>query len=236
MVGEGMRFRQAGYLMPKFEIKLAGHSLFYWSAVSLKSYIEQRCRFIFITQKKHNARAFIEQEAQKLGITDMEIVELDRLTKGQAHTVLFAEPHLDPAMPIAIYNIDTHVDSSQIPVYSMEADGIIPCFTATEDKWSFVRTDQAMNALEVREKKPISTNATLGFYWFSSYALYAATYHTYYSNPVNIEKNELYIAPLYNQLIAEGKKVKITLVDKHFIINMGTPQELEDAQKRCLTA
>jgi len=232
MVGEGSRFLKAGYNQPKFKIPLAGKTLFNWSVTSLAEYIKHGAKFIFITQKKHDAKDFISEECKKLNINNFTVIELKTLTKGQAETVLHAAEYINKTEAIAIYNIDTHVNSSQLPYFSKNGvDGIIPCFTATEDKWSFVRSDANLNALEVREKQPISTNATIGFYWFSSFTLYEDAYKKYYSQAKNIEKNELYIAPLYNQLIKDGKKVTITLIDKTYIINLGTPQELDDARK-----
>ena len=236
MVGEGSRFTKAGYNLPKFKIEVNNKSLFFWSLISLEKYFSNENKFIFICQKKHSAVDFINTECKKLGITNFEVIELESLTKGQAETVLFAENLVDINNPILIYNIDTHVNPISLPIINKkDIDGFIPCFLAYDDKWSFVKTNTDLIAQEVREKQIISNNATIGLYWFSSFQLYKQAYLNYYSESKNIEKNELYIAPIYNQLIKENKIVKICLIDKINIINLGTPEDVEIAKSTLRT-
>ena len=37
--------------------------------------------------------------------------------------------------------------------------------------------------------------------------------------------NERYVAPLYNCMIKDGKKIKVNLIDKSEVIFCGTPEE-----------
>lgn len=56
----------------------------------------------------------------------------------------------------------------------------------------------------MREKVRISDNCTLGAYYFSSAKLYKDLYQEYYVDDSHMEKNEKYIAPLYNYMIEKG--------------------------------
>ena len=58
--------------------------------------------------------------------------------------------------------------------------GHIPCFYAEGDHWSFAKLDADGNVIEVREKKRISENCTLGAYYFASAKLFADLYNEYY--------------------------------------------------------
>jgi hypothetical protein len=230
MAGEGRRFREAGYQVPKYAISAHGRSLFSWSLESLRSFIDGGWRFIFVVRRADAARAFIAEEAKRLGITLFSVVELDRTTDGQATSALLGgEPIADAAAPIAIYNIDTYVEARALPVSAIRGDGWMPCFPGPGDGWSFVRVEEASGrAVEIREKKRISTHATVGLYYFSSLALYRATYERYYAVPEHLERGERYIAPMYNQLVAEGSAVYIAEVPFDAVHPLGTPQELRD--------
>ena len=83
------------------------------------------------------------------------------------------------------------------------------------------------NAIEVREKERISNNCTLGAYYFSSAELYKELYEEYYSDDRNMEKNEKYIAPLYNFMIQKGMAVTISIVNENKVHVLGTPEELQ---------
>jgi len=102
----------------------------------------------------------------------------------------------------------------------------MPCFHAEGDHWSFAKIDEKGNVVEVREKVRISDNCTLGAYYFSSARLYKDLYEEFYDDS-KIEKNEKYIAPLYNYMIEKGMSVTISIVDAKKVHVLGTPEELQ---------
>ena len=79
----------------------------------------------------------------------------------------------------------------------------------------------------MREKVRISDNCTLGAYYFSSAKLYKDLYQEYYVDDSHMEKNEKYIAPLYNYMIEKGMDVTISIVDADKVHVLGTPEELQ---------
>ena len=109
----------------------------------------------------------------------------------------------------------------------LSGDGHIPCFHADGNHWSFARLDDSGNVVEVREKVRISDNCTLGAYYFSSARLYRELYEEFYSDDSQMEKNEKYIAPLYNLMIEKGMPVTISIVDAAKVHVLGTPEELQ---------
>ena len=237
MAGLGSRFKKAGYTCPKYMIEANGKTLFEWSMDSLLGYNDFVSKYIFVVRVEDNSKEFITEKCKKYGINNIDVVEIDYLTDGQATTCMLAIPYCEPDSAIMVYNIDTYVEPYEMRYEDINGDGYIPCFKAEGNHWSFVRLDEGGNAVEVREKVRISDNCTLGAYYFSSAKLYKNLYDEYYSDSSNLEKNEKYIAPLYNYMICKNMTVKIGLVDFSKVHVLGTPEELDAftkiSEKKC---
>lgn len=226
MAGMGMRFRNAGYTVPKYMIEAKGKTLFEWSMDSLLGFKEKALKYIFIVRKEDDASNFIKEKCRYYNINDLEIIEIDYLTDGQATTCLLAIPHLNINDAIMAYNIDTYVEPYEMKWQDIKGDGFIPCFRAEGTHWSFVKTDKQGKVIEVREKERISNNCTLGAYYFSSAKLFKDLYEGYYLDCDGKIGQERYIAPLYNYMITKGMEVDISIVDKTKVHVLGTPEEL----------
>ncbi|ASG24261.1 glycosyltransferase family 2 protein [Nitrospirillum viridazoti] len=227
MAGMGQRFRDAGYTVPKYRIEAHGRTLFAWSMLSLRSFIEAGSPFIFVALRQDGAEDFIREQAAALGIRDVSLVELDALTDGQATSALAARDAVaHPDRPMLVYNIDTHVDPAHLPADAVRGDGWVPCFPGPGAAWSFARADEDGRIVELREKERISDDATVGLYWFSSFTLYARSYAEFFANPANMAKGEKYIAPLYNHLIRAGLPVYLHRMPFAAVVPLGTPAEV----------
>ena len=227
MAGLGSRFRKAGYYCPKYMIEAKGKTLFDWSMDSLVGYNNNVNRYVFVVRAEDHAEGFIREHCASYGIQDVKIVELDYLTDGQATTCMLAIPHCNADEAIMVYNIDTYVEPNEMRYKDLSGDGHIPCFHADGNHWSFTRLDDSGNVVEVREKVRISDNCTLGAYYFSSARLYRELYEEFYSDDSQMEKNEKYIAPLYNLMIEKGMPVTISIVDAAKVHVLGIPEELQ---------
>ncbi len=227
MAGLGSRFKKAGYDIPKYMIEAHGKTLFTWSMLSLEGYKAQAKRYIFIVRKEDGAEAFIKAELRALGINNVQIIEIDYLTDGQATTALLAESVWDKGYPLMIYNIDTFVEPGQMNSAQLKGDGFIPCFKGEGDHWSFVRTSGDDKAVEVKEKVRISDHCTLGAYYFKSAGLYEDVYKKCFESGKPQEAAERYIAPMYNDMLKYGYDIYISDVDARAVHVLGTPEELE---------
>lgn len=226
MAGLGSRFRKAGYNCPKYMIEAKGKTLFDWSMNSLLGYNEYVSKYIFVVRKEDGSEQFIREHMASFGISNTEIVGIDYLTDGQATTCMLAIPQCNPDEEIMVYNIDTYVEPGEMKYEDISGDGHIPCFYADGDHWSFAKLDENGNVVEVREKERISDNCTLGAYYFKSAKLYKRLYEEYYAGDSKMEKNEKYIAPLYNYMVEKGMEVTISIVDEKKVHVLGTPEEL----------
>lgn len=226
MAGAGSRFRKAGYNCPKYMIEAKGKTLFEWSMDSLLDYNSHVSKYVFVVRAEDNTSDFIKEKCAKYGIDNLDVVELDHMTDGQATTCMLAIPCCNSTDAIMVYNIDTYVEPYEMKYIDISGDGHIPCFHAEGDHWSFVKLDREGRVAEVREKVRISDNCTLGAYYFSSAQLYKDLYEEYYRADCRMEKNEKYIAPLYNFMIEKGMIVTISIIDDRKVHVLGTPEEL----------
>ena len=227
MAGLGSRFRKAGFSCPKYMIEAKGKTLFEWSMDSLIGYNEHVAKYVFVVRKEDDTEDFIKEKMLKYGIDNVEVIGIDYLTDGQATTCMLAMPYCDEEKAIMVYNIDTYVEPNEMKYEDISGNGHIPCFHAEGDHWSFVKLDDNGKVTEVREKVRISDNCTLGAYYFSSAKLYKELYEKYYKDDCKMEKNEKYIAPLYNYMIEQGMPVTISIVDAQKVHVLGTPEELK---------
>ena len=91
MGGNGRRFREKGYDVSKYMIEVKNKTLFEWSMLSLENFKKLNPKYIFVVKKSDNAIEFIKTLSIKLGLENINIIEIDELTDGQATTALLAE-------------------------------------------------------------------------------------------------------------------------------------------------
>lgn len=229
MAGRGSRFYEAGYKVPKYEITAHDRSLFEWSMLSLKNFLTENTRVIFICLEENKSSDFVLRQAKLLGLTDVHFVELKEVTDGQATTAYLSQELWNPEWPLLIYNIDTYVKPHALQPRDIRpgSDGWVPCFQVPGEHWSFVKLGNDGWAVDLAEKQRISSNASIGLYWFSHAGRYVKLYDRFFSDRKNLVRGERYIAPLYRQLLAEGGKVSLTDLPSTDVYVLGTPAELE---------
>lgn len=230
MAGLGSRFRKAGYELPKYEIEVGGRTLFDWSMLSLRQFFARPYRLIFVMLEEMQAETFVRQACNRSGLAIHGLVNLPALTDGQATSALAARDMWRAEDPLLIYNIDTFVEPQALsPVDIPEgADAWAPCFEAEGDHWSFIRLGEGSDwAVEAAEKRRISSNATLGLYWFSSAGLYERLYREHFSSGKGEEAGERYIAPMFSTLIEQQGRLGVSMAPNRTVHPLGTPAEVE---------
>jgi hypothetical protein len=230
MAGRSSRFFDAGYAQPKYTLQAFGESLFAHSIRSFEAYFETT-PFLFITLAEFSAEDFVRAECLRLGIAGAEVVVLDELTRGQAETVyqgLAAIGHRGG--PITIFNIDTAVPGFRHPDFVDECDGYLDVFVGSGANWSFAKPAAADSdrVVETAEKNPISNLCSTGLYHFSSADDFRAAYRAQLEGGLSgLTGGEIYVAPLYNFLIASGKDIRYRTLDRRDVIFFGTPDEYD---------
>lgn len=227
MAGKGQRFKDAGYDTPKMLINAKGKTLLEWSVDSLP--LELCSKLIFILLRKHTEEyGLIEFIKSKYsGAYELCFVELDEVTRGQAETVLKAKQFIDKNSDLLIFNIDTAFSSNTLvdSLMNDKSDGVLGAFEDLSDskKYSYAKLDEFGSVMEVAEKVHISNNALTGLYHFKKANNFIRIAERNISAN-RTSKGEFYIAPMYNDLIKEGKFFKLDFVEELNVL--GTPEEL----------
>ena len=231
MAGRGSRFADLGYALPKPLIDVRGKPMYAWAMESLP--LELAERVIFICLAEHLRERALEQDIRtRYAKYRPVIVSLDRVTEGQACTVLEAADLIDDDQALLIYNADTYCKTGLarcLQSLPAEVAGVLGVFEAPGDKWSFVRLDERGRVVETAEKRRISNWASTGLYHFShgkdfvrhARAMIAANER---------ERGEFYVAPVYNRLIADGDDVRIDVAEE--VWALGTPEDLASFEAR----
>lgn len=228
MAGAGSRFAVAGYPEPKPLIPVYGVPM-------IKVVIDNLMpdcphKFIFICQSEHVARYGLKEKLSAWA-PGCDIVELDGVTGGAACSVYAARHLINPDQRVMIANSDQYVDVD-INAYlqamdETDAAGLIMTMKANDPKWSFVGIDAEGLVNRVVEKQVISDEATVGIYNFRNGAQLISAIEAMVMKDLRVN-GEFYIAPAYNEIIAQGARVIHYSIgsEGHGMHGMGIPADL----------
>jgi HAD superfamily hydrolase (TIGR01509 family) len=223
MAGAGSRFAQAGYTFPKPLIEVNGKPMI----EVVVNNLNMEAHYIFLVQKEHYEKYNLKFLLNLIA-PNCDIVQLDGITEGAACTTLLAKEFINNDEPLVIANSDQYVEwNSNECMYAFSADEIdagILTFKSHHPKWSYARLDESGFVSEVAEKKVISDDATVGIYYWSKGSDYVKYAEQMISKDIRVN-NEFYVCPVFNEAIADGKKIKIKNVENMW--GIGTPEDLE---------
>lgn len=239
MAGLSRRFFEAGYEVPKYMLPAKGQSLFYHSVASFRNYFESE-HFVFAYRDVYGTGDFIKAELEKLGVSPdrVTLVDIAHETRGQADTVALAiqGSGLDAAaqQDLTIFNIDTIRANYTRPLEVVRgpAEGYIEVLRAPGEHWSFVDGPfyswSAGIAETIREKERISDLCSTGLYWFRTVGGFLEAFEKEAARPPSEwPKGELYVAPLYQQLVDAGRRIDFHVIGESDVAFSGTPDEFE---------
>jgi len=220
--GAGSRFASAGYKKPKPLVDIQGLPM-------LKTVVDNLnidANYIFVVQKDHYDKYHLDTILPLIA-PNCKIVCVEGLTEGAACTSLLAKEFIDNDNHLLIANSDQFVEWESPDFFwhalSKKLDGLILTFKASGNKWSYVKLDGDY-VVDVQEKVEISDIATVGIYYFNKGSEYVKYAQQMIDNKIK-HNNEYYIAPVYNEMIKDNKKIGIKYCDKMY--GLGTPEDLE---------
>lgn len=229
MAGLSRRFQLAGYTQPKYMLELDGITAFDHAVASFACYFET-LPFLFVARETGGVGEFLQARTKALGVRDARVAMLAEETAGQAETVLLGLETQDVAadVPLTIFNIDTFRPDFRLPPADRLAAlaGYLEVFCGSGSNWSYVEPSDEEQRLVRRtaEKQPISDLCCTGIYHFARADLFTGALCREREAP---QAAELYVAPLYNHLIAQGLEVGYEIVTPDDVVFCGTPVEYE---------
>ena len=227
MAGAGSRFVQAGYTFPKPLIDINGKTMI----ETVVENINIDAKHIFIVQKAHYEKYNLKTTLNNVA-SNCEIIQTNGITEGAACTTLLAKKYINNNEPLLIANSDQFVEwNSNEFMYAMIGDNIdagILTFKSRHPKWSYAKVNDNGFVTEVQEKNPISDIATVGIYYWAKGSDYVKYAEQMIKKEVRVN-NEFYVCPVFNEAIADAKKIKIFNIKKMW--GLGTPEDLQSFLK-----
>lgn len=222
MAGAGSRFAQAGYTLPKPLIEVNGKPMIQVVCENLN----MDANYIFIVQKSH-VEKYNLKTLLRLIQPNCTIIEQDGVTEGAACTTLLASEFINNNAPLIIANSDQFIEwDSNLFMYKMieqNLDGGIVSFEATHPKWSYAKLNENGYVMEVAEKNPISSIATVGIYYWKHGSDYVRYAEQMIARQIKTN-NEFYVCPVFNEAIQDNKLIRTFDVLKMW--GLGTPEDL----------
>lgn len=226
--GQGSRFQQAGFTFPKPLIETHNHVPMIQRVVENLPFPE--AEYIFLVRREHVEKYDMDTMLRTMlrgKSKGVQIIVVDKLTEGAACTALLAKEFIDNDEELLIANSDQvmeyEVENFNTLRRWSEIDALVFTFGSCDPKWSFVKLDENSKAIEVAEKKPISQVATCGVYYYRKGSDFVKYAEQMIEKNIRV-KNEFYIAPVYNELIQDGKVLRPFFV--HRMWGIGDPESL----------
>lgn len=221
MSGEGKRFKEAGYTVPKPLLDVFGKPMIQ----RVVENINLKGQYIFIVRDDLDGDHLLKALCE-----DCVIVTTNVLTEGAACSTLLAKERINNDHPLLIANADQLVCWKPLEFLEAmkDADAGILTFPACEPKWSYVRIDADGLVAEVAEKQVISNIATVGIYYYRHGSEYVHYAEQMIAKDIRVN-GEFYVAPVFNEYIHDGKKVLTFPCEKMY--GLGTPEDLAEYLK-----
>jgi len=226
MAGSGSRFKEAGYDKPKPFIDILGKPMI---TRVIENLDVKNAKYILIARKEHieSEKELVKEIEQKYNAT---FITVNKLTEGAACTILYAHKLINSDTPLLLANSDQIVDISIQDYINGAIDrnlnGSILTFKDNHPKWSYAKINSKGIVTEVKEKVPISDNATVGIYYFVRGSIFVEAAIDMIINNDRVN-NEFYTCPVYNYAIKNGAKVGIYNIPNTSMHGTGTPEDLQ---------
>ncbi|MBB5212305.1 capsular biosynthesis protein [Microbulbifer hydrolyticus] len=233
MAGLSSRFAKAGFDKPKYMLEAKGETLFEHSVKGFSYYFNSQA-FLFVTLDQPGIKDFVAEKCQKLGLDNFEVVILDSPTKGQADTVYqgLKASSFNSDESLTIFNIDTFRPGFRFPDFLDDGvEGYLETFVGSGKNWSNVvpENKDSQTVALTGEKQELSEFCCTGLYYWRSIASYMRYFELFQEGfGSDAQLQELYIAPMYNLAISQGRCVKYSVVPSESVIFCGVPQEYYD--------
>jgi capsule biosynthesis phosphatase len=227
--GVGQRFKENGYKKPKALINIYGKPIISYLLDSLNT---NNIDYIFIPYnkeyKKYRFEDFLIQNYPQI---NFKFFCLENNTRGAAETINIGINNLDEKRDLSVLCLDSdnfylcdiislwYSENCQNCIFSFEDSNENPIY-------SYVKTNNNNEILDIKEKDKISNNACTGAYGFKS----IKELKKYTSKIINeniTQKSEFYTSGVIKEMISNGHTFKNKTILKSNFICLGTPLQLK---------
>jgi NDP-sugar pyrophosphorylase family protein len=224
MAGRGIR--TASFTVPKPLIKFDNKTMLEMAVESLG--MDGNYIFIQRDYENHEWNDELESITRRL-VPNAQIIRINHVTEGPACSALLATPFIFNNVPLVITNCDQimHWDSAHFESFinSTECDGVVVTYDSDTPKNSYVKLDKNGLAMEFAEKKVIGTDSLNGIHYWKYGKNFVNSVLSMIENKDTVN-GEYYIAPSFNYMIQEGKKITNYKIENKQHFAVGTSDDI----------
>jgi len=221
MAGEGKRFKNAGYKLPKPLIKINGEPMFIRSAKCMP----KADLWIFLVKEKFLENSLIEKEINK-NFKNNEIIPIKKSTEGQASTCFLAKEYLQKNDQIFISSCDNYFEINQNDYVDKSKKYDVLIFTAGANKihvqnpnWFGWVKNSKNGSIEISCKKqisstPINDRIIVGSFFFRNLSSFQNSIESLFKKKNKIN-NEYYLDMAIIEALALGLNVGEVIVKNY---------------------
>lgn len=231
MVGEGRRFREAGFSKKKPLVQVKNKTIVEHAVDSFG--VEGN--YIFVIKKDESSEEL--KSVLKRSKPGCKIVETENNTDGSVSSILLASDLINTDDALITTNCDQvlYWDSTLFTSYCEQSglDGVVATYPfddiklCEESPYSFVISGLDGLAEELVEKRALSFSALCGIHFWKTGKLFVESAEDLIQRNERV-KNEFYVSQAYNSLIKRknGKVGSFPLSPGQFF-SLGTPEDVE---------
>lgn len=231
MAGSDESFRKHGFPYAKPVIEIRGKPLIEHAFNCLSGI--PNARFVFVV-RKDDALRFHLRDVLRLLDPDAAVVLAEGATAGSACTTLLAVDFIAKDEELLIANgdqvLDFDVNRAIESMRERELDAGTVVFDSVHPRWSYVKINDEGLVIEAAEKRPVSRNATAGFYYFKQGQLFVSAAFNMIRKGANLN-GTYFVCPAFNELVLAGKRIGVVPIERDQYISLATPQAIEEYEK-----
>lgn len=226
-------FYEKGFSYPKNLVEINGKPVIQHVIENVKRELGEEDRFILAIKKSEDSRyhtATVARLVQK----EVNIITVSDSTKGAVCTALLAVSKIENKEDLLIINgdiiLDTSIKKAVEYFKNKGADGGAITFHSVHPRWSYVKCNQDREIMEAAEKRPISTHATAGIYYFRTGHNFVEAAMASIRKDANVNGN-YYVCPVFNEMILAQKKLFAYEIENKSYHSLSTPDGVMQYQK-----
>jgi dTDP-glucose pyrophosphorylase len=234
MAGKSLYFPESEFPFPKPLIEIGKKTMIEHVIENLTT-VGKDIQFIFVLSSADCRKFHLDSTLNIITNHQCQIVRLNNETKGAACSALMAINHIGNEDPLIIANADQLFDDSLSDLIAQlaQADAGVVTFESVHPRWSYVRLDQEQFVIETAEKRPISRDAIAGLYYFRRGSDFVKAAMSSIQKDSSVKGN-FYIAPTLNELILQGKKIRVAKIDAQRYHTFYTSQKIKEYESQML--
>jgi len=229
MAGGSNGFYKDGYQYPKLLTEVNGKTMVEQVIEGLKSITSVKNNVIFAINHEDNDRYYLG-DVINLIVPHSHIIVVGQETAGAVATSLLAIGHIKEDDPLVLINGDQVIDYDGQALIdhfiSEDADAGVVTFNSVHPRWSYVKTDSNGFVCEAMEKRPISNNATAGFYYYKKASDYLGCAMRLILKDSHLN-GLFYICPVFNEMVLDQKKIATYQIEASRYHSFMSPEKVK---------